>query len=124
MKSLGTMLGNIFGAFLALALTAALGLGGYIAAKRFAVLFSRLDFTVALVRGAGLEAEAQARAGEILGLLDESKIPSDLHGYVAVALERGLIDTIDTDAGPIFDPKDDVPRVAAARFLLRLLELK
>ena len=85
---------------------------------------SRLDFTVALVRGAGLEAESQARAGETLGLLDESKIPSELHGYVAVALERGLIDTLDTDAGPVFDPKGDVPRVAAARFLLRLLELK
>jgi len=82
---------------------------------------SRLDFTVALVRGAGLEAEAQARAGETLGLLDESKIPAALHGYVAVALERGLIDT---EPGPMFNPKDDVPRVAAARFLLRLLELK
>ena len=85
---------------------------------------SRLDFTVALVRGAGLEAEAQARAGETLGLLDESKVPVALRGYVAVALERGLIDTIDTEAGPTFDPKDDVPRVAAARFLLRLLEIK
>jgi len=85
---------------------------------------SRLDFTVALVRGAGLEAEAQARAGETLGLLDESKIPSELRGYVAVALERGLIDTVTTDAGPMFNPRDDVPRVDAARFLLRLLELK
>ena len=84
----------------------------------------RLDFAVALVRGAGLEAEAQARAGETLGLLDEGKVPAALHGYVAVALERGLIDTIDTAAGPTFDPKDDVPRVAAARFLLRLLEIK
>ena len=61
------------------------------------------------------------RAGETLGLLDESKIPSELRGYVAVALERGLIDTED---GPMFNPKDDVPRVDAARFLLRLLELK
>src|SRR5206468_3576907 len=51
---------------------------------------ARLDFAVALVRGAGLEAEAEARAGESLGLLDENKIPSSLHGYVAVALERGL----------------------------------
>lgn len=62
MKSLGTMLGNIFGAFLALALTAALGFGGYIAAKRFAVLFSRLDFTVAMVT-------ATATAALLLGAI-------------------------------------------------------
>ena len=49
MKTLGTVLGNIFGALLALAVTAALGYYGYMAAKRFAVLFARLDFTVALV---------------------------------------------------------------------------
>lgn len=49
MKALGTILGNIFGALLALALTAALGYYGFIAAKRFAVLFARLDFTVAMV---------------------------------------------------------------------------
>ncbi|HXA83759.1 MAG TPA: hypothetical protein VNZ47_01710 [Candidatus Dormibacteraeota bacterium] len=49
MKAFGTVLGNIFGALLALALTAALGYYGYIAAKRLAVLFARLDFTVAMV---------------------------------------------------------------------------
>ncbi|PYT14094.1 MAG: hypothetical protein DMF51_09305 [Acidobacteria bacterium] len=86
---------------------------------------SRLDFAVALVRGAGLEAEAQARAGESLGLLDETKIPYGLRGYVAVALERGLIDTVpDSYGGEDFNPKGNVPRVAAARFLMRLLELK
>ena len=42
-------LGNIFGALLALALTAALGYYGYLAAKRFVVLFARLDFPVAMV---------------------------------------------------------------------------
>lgn len=49
MKTLGTILGNIFGALLALALTAAIGYYGYIAAKRFVVLFARLDFPVAMV---------------------------------------------------------------------------
>lgn len=39
MKAFGTVLGNIFGALLALALTAALGFYGYLAAKRFVVLF-------------------------------------------------------------------------------------
>ena len=42
-------LGSIFGALLALALTAALGYYGYFAAKRFVVLFARLDFPVAMV---------------------------------------------------------------------------
>jgi hypothetical protein len=42
-------LGNIFGALLALALMAALGYYGYIAAKCLVVLFVRLDFTVAVV---------------------------------------------------------------------------
>src|SRR6266481_9134939 len=51
MKTLGTILGNILGAALALALTAALGYYGYIAAKRFVVLFARLDFPVAMVTG-------------------------------------------------------------------------
>jgi hypothetical protein len=49
MKTLGTVLGNIFGVSLALALTAALGFYGYLAAKRFVVFFARLDFTVAMV---------------------------------------------------------------------------
>jgi hypothetical protein len=49
MKTLGTVLGNILGVSLALALTAAIGFYGYVAAKRFVVLFARLDFPVAMV---------------------------------------------------------------------------
>lgn len=49
MKTLGTVLGNILGISLALALTAAIGFYGYLAAKRFVVLFARLDFPVAMV---------------------------------------------------------------------------
>src|SRR5262249_55914557 len=49
MKTFGTILGNIFGVLLALVLTAALGYYGFIAAKRFVVLYARLDFTVAMV---------------------------------------------------------------------------
>jgi len=49
MKTLGTVLGNILGVSLALALTAAIGFYGYLAAKRFVVLFARLDFPVAMV---------------------------------------------------------------------------
>ncbi|MGZ7051738.1 MAG: hypothetical protein ACXVJ0_06765 [Candidatus Angelobacter sp.] len=49
MKAVGKVLGNILGALLALALTAALGFYGYLAAKRFVALFARLDFPVAMV---------------------------------------------------------------------------
>jgi hypothetical protein len=42
-------IGRILGVLLALALTAAIGFYGYLAAKRFVVLFARLDFTVAMV---------------------------------------------------------------------------
>ena len=42
-------LGSILGALLGLACTAVVGFYGYIAAKRFVVLFARLDFPVAMV---------------------------------------------------------------------------
>ncbi len=84
----------------------------------------RLDFAVSLVRAAGLEAEAQGRAGVSLGLVDEDKIPSDLRGYVAVALERGLIDTYSTSSGLKFDPNGSIPRLNAALFLLKALDLR
>jgi serine protease AprX len=85
---------------------------------------TRLEYAVAVVRGAGLEEEAKARAGESLGLLDEGPIPLSLHGYVAVALERGLIDVLPADGGFKFDPKGKLLRVTAARFLPRLLDLR
>lgn len=85
---------------------------------------TRLDFTVALVRGAGLQAEAESRAGETLPYVDQMKIPLPLRGYVAVGVEKGLIETVGSDGGARFDPKGEVPRAAAARFLLRLLDLR
>ncbi len=84
----------------------------------------RLDFAIDLVRAVGRETEAQARAGASLGLVDEDKIPADLRGYVAVALEQGLIDTFTTSSGLKFDPNGSVPRLNAARFFLRLLDLR
>jgi hypothetical protein len=43
------ILGNILGVLVALALIAALGIGGYFAVRRFIALFVRLDFQVAMV---------------------------------------------------------------------------
>ncbi len=81
----------------------------------------RLDFAVSLVRAAGREAEAIARAGEPLAVEDASQIPSAHRGYVAVALERGFIDTIPVTGGVRFEPDDPVGRLDASRFLLALL---
>jgi serine protease AprX len=52
---------------------------------------SRLAATIALVRAAGLRSEAEAKAGTPLAYLDASSIPSELMGYVSVAVAKGLI---------------------------------
>ncbi len=109
MKTLGTVLGNILGVSLALALTAALGFYGYLAAKRFVVLFARLDFSVAMVtatatlalllaamviaasiRSAGTRSrEVQLRAGKVeayklfIGLWEEVLRPGQTAEAVA-----------------------------------------
>jgi serine protease AprX len=81
----------------------------------------RLDFAVSVVRAAGREAEADARVGESLALEDAGQIPSALRGYVAVALERGFIDSIPVPGGARFEPGDPVSRLGASRFLLALM---
>jgi len=81
---------------------------------------TRLDFAVALVRAAGLETEADARSGEVLGLIDENLIPLSRHGYVAVAREHGFIDIPAGPSGSYFDPGGWVPRLSAAGFLMTL----
>jgi serine protease AprX len=82
----------------------------------------RLAFAVGVVRAAGLASQADARAGESLGLADDAAIPLPLRGYVAMALERGFIDTIAAHPGGArFSPSGSIPRLNAARFLLRLL---
>jgi hypothetical protein len=83
---------------------------------------SRLDFAVAMVRAAGLAAEADARAGEELDLEDQSKIPDALRGYAAVALERGFIGAVLTSTGALFDPKGSLSRLEAACRLHLLLD--
>jgi len=85
---------------------------------------NRLDFTVASVRAAGLEAEAQSRAGGTLPVADAASIPSSLRGYVAVALERNLIAAVPGANGSCFNPAGTLARLDAARFLLNLLDLR
>ncbi len=85
---------------------------------------TRLDFAVAAVRAAGLEGEAQEQAGEILAVSDLDAIPYGLRGYIGVALERGLIETLIGRGLRQFVPNGTVSRLDAGRYLLRLLDLR
>ena len=70
----------------------------------------RLTAAVALVRAAGHKAEAEARTGALLTVADAGAIPSGLRGYVAVALERGLL----TAEGGTFRPQSTLTRLELA----------
>ena len=52
---------------------------------------TRLAAAVALVRAAGLRAEAEAKGNTPLAFLDALTIPAELRGYVAVAASKGLL---------------------------------
>ncbi|CAN5608058.1 hypothetical protein BH20ACI3_BH20ACI3_13450 [soil metagenome] len=52
---------------------------------------TRLIAAVAVVRAAGLRSEAEAKAGIALPILDGESIPSELRGYVSVAMSEGLL---------------------------------
>jgi hypothetical protein len=73
----------------------------------------RLTAAVVLVRAAGLRAEAESRAGALVPVSDAGAIPSGLGGYVAVALERGLL----AAEGGLFRPQDTLTRIELARAL-------
>jgi serine protease AprX len=73
----------------------------------------RLTAAVALVRASGLRSEAEQRAGALLTVTDAYAIPSALRGYVAVALERGLL----TAEGGSFRPQAALTRLELAHAL-------
>jgi S-layer homology domain. len=52
---------------------------------------TRLVVAVALVRAAGLRTEAESKTNASLAFLDASAIPTELRGYVAVAVAKGFI---------------------------------
>ncbi|MGH9905294.1 MAG: S8 family serine peptidase, partial [Pyrinomonadaceae bacterium] len=73
---------------------------------------TRLAAAVALVRAAGLRSEAEAKAGTPLTFLDAQSIPSDLRGYVSVAVSRGLL-----SGGTLFQPQSSLTRAELAHAL-------
>lgn len=80
----------------------------------------RLAAAVALVRAAGLQAEAEAKANDpLLTLTDAVSVPATLRGYVSVALARGLL-APDQSA---FRPQAALTRLDLARATAALQEL-
>ena len=70
---------------------------------------SRLTAAVAVVRAAGLRSEAEAKAGAPLAFTDALSIPSELRGYVSVAVSKGLL-----QADSAFRPQDNFTRADLA----------
>jgi serine protease AprX len=90
---------------------------------------NRADLAVALVRALGLEQQAQARMNENLSAraIDAAQIPADARGFVAVALDLGLLSAFPAEVreispgvfqavpGPRFEPMTVVKRAGLAK---------
>jgi serine protease AprX len=74
---------------------------------------TRLVAAVALVRAAGLRSEAEARTGTPLAFLDASGVPTELSGYVSVAVSRGLL-----QADSLFRPQGTFTRADLAHAIV------
>jgi serine protease AprX len=93
---------------------------------------SRTDLAVAFVRALGLDAEARAKAGTPVTdpatgqpVIDNSQIPSELRGYVQLAIEKGLLEVYPASVeqtptglvakpGPRVEPNALITRAALA----------
>jgi serine protease AprX len=80
---------------------------------------TRLTAAIALVRAAGLRSQADSLAGTSLPVTDAAQIPSNLRGYVKVALDHGLM----TADGQIFRPNDAMKRHELAKAMSGLARL-
>jgi hypothetical protein len=78
----------------------------------------RLTAVVALVRAAGLRQQAESGSYG-LTYTDAASIPSSLRGYVAVAVQNGLIRT----SGMTFNPQAALTRLDLAHAMARLSTL-
>jgi serine protease AprX len=75
----------------------------------------RLTAVVALVRAAGLRQQAES-GSYVLTYTDAAAIPASLRGYVAVAVQNGLIKT----SGTSFNPQGTFTRLDLAHAMVRL----
>src|SRR6266436_1288246 len=78
----------------------------------------RLTAVVALVRAAGLRQQAESGTYP-LTYTDAASIPASLRGYVAVAVQNGLIKT----SGMTFNPQGSFTRLDLAHAMVRLANL-
>jgi hypothetical protein len=78
----------------------------------------RLTAVVALVRAAGLRQQAESGT-YTLTYTDAASIPASLWGYVAVAVQNGLIKT----SGMTFNPQGAFTRLDLAHAMARLATL-
>ncbi|MBC8030789.1 MAG: S8 family serine peptidase [Pyrinomonadaceae bacterium] len=76
---------------------------------------TRLVAAVALVKAAGLRTEAETKAGTPLAFLDARSIPSELKGYVSVAISKGLL-----QGDTLFRPDTAVTRAELAQAIAAL----
>jgi serine protease AprX len=81
---------------------------------------TRLVAAVALVRAAGLQAEANAAALQPLTLNDASTIPTALRGYVSVALAHGLMTA---DSSGNFRAQSSLTRAELAHAIVAISKL-
>src|SRR5262245_28315182 len=79
----------------------------------------RLTAAIALVRAAGLRSNAEALAGSALSVTDQNLIPSQYRGYVALALNRGLL----TTSGGMFRPTSALTRLELSHAMVTLARL-
>jgi serine protease AprX len=78
-------------------------------------LVDRLTATVALVRAAGLRQQAESGSYP-LAYLDAASVPASLRGYVAVAVQNGLIKS----SGTYFNPQGSFTRLDLAHALAQI----
>jgi serine protease AprX len=78
----------------------------------------RLTAAVALVRAAGLRAQAEGQSNAPLAALDALSIPSNLRGYVSVAIAKGLL-----PGGNSFYPQKPLTRGELAHAMAMLQRL-
>ncbi|HYG80997.1 MAG TPA: S-layer homology domain-containing protein, partial [Pyrinomonadaceae bacterium] len=77
---------------------------------------TRLAAAVALVRAAGLQAEAEATSSLPSWVKDANTVPASLRGYVAVALDKGLMTAEDGQ----FQAQSAITRAQLAHSMLVL----
>jgi serine protease AprX len=81
-------------------------------------MVDRLTAVVALVRAAGLHQQAES-GSYLLTYTDAAAIPASLRGYVAVAIQNGLI----KPNGALFNPQGTFTRLDLAHAMVRLSTL-